>query len=101
MSKIPGDKYKNLKQYSNSNELQCIHCNGNHQSNNMKCLVVKEFRANLTTKHSTDVHNLHNNNNNKFRFNPPDFPILSGTQRTTVYGYKSSNYTDNDDNVLL
>ncbi|CAF4349895.1 unnamed protein product, partial [Rotaria sp. Silwood2] len=42
-----------------------------------------------------------NNYNNQFCLSPLDFPTLPGAQRTTMYGYKSSNNTNNNDNVLL
>ncbi|CAF2935766.1 unnamed protein product [Rotaria sp. Silwood2] len=97
--KVCGDKCPDLKQHSCSNNLHCIHCNGNHQSNDMKCPVVKEFRANLTSRLLSipPYPNNKNNNNIHFRLNQADFPILPDAQRSTIYGYKSNTHVINND----
>ena len=43
-----GDKCANLKEHQCSGILKCIHCGGDHVSNDSKCKVVKDYRAALT-----------------------------------------------------
>jgi hypothetical protein len=107
--KTCGDSCPDLKQHSCSNNLNCIHCKGHHQSNDMKCLIVKEFRANLTKRLLAVVPNSKNNNNyyrnnnniNQFQLNQNDFPSLPDAERTIIHGYKSNNYINNNNNNML
>jgi hypothetical protein len=46
--KVCGDKCADLKAHECSGVAKCIHCAGEHNSNDAKCLVVKDYRAALT-----------------------------------------------------
>lgn len=43
-----GEKCENLKEHQCSGIAKCIHCGGPHASNDLKCNVVKDYRAALT-----------------------------------------------------
>jgi hypothetical protein len=97
-----GTECPDLKQHNCTEELHCIHCHGKHQSNAMKCPVVKEFRSNLTKSLlSVPSNSNNNNNNNKFRLNLNDFQNLPSAQKSTVQGWKTSNHSDNNNDVIL
>ncbi|CAF3872971.1 unnamed protein product, partial [Rotaria sp. Silwood1] len=66
-----GETHKDLKAHQCSSIIKCIHCNGDHLSNSMKCPIVKSFRDALTK-------NLMNNKNDN-----PSFPSSSSTNTTT------------------
>ena len=46
--KVCGDKCLDLKAHECSGIAKCIHCAGEHNSNDAKCSVVKDYRAALT-----------------------------------------------------
>ena len=46
--KVCGDKCPDLKAHECSGIAKCIHCAGEHNSNDAKCSVVKDYRAALT-----------------------------------------------------
>ena len=46
--KTCGEKCANIKEHQCSGVVKCIHCGGAHASNDMKCNVVKDYRAALT-----------------------------------------------------
>ena len=46
--KTCGEKCANLNDHQCSGVLKCIHCGGDHVSNDPKCKVVKDYRAALT-----------------------------------------------------
>jgi hypothetical protein len=46
--KVCGGKWADLKAHECSGVAKCIHCAGEHNSNDAKCLVVKDYRAALT-----------------------------------------------------
>lgn len=46
--KTCGEKFANLKDHQCSGIVKCIHCGGAHASNDLKCNVVKDYRAALT-----------------------------------------------------
>jgi len=46
--KTCGEKYPNFEGHQCSGVPQCIHCGGPHVSNDLKCNVVKDYRAALT-----------------------------------------------------
>lgn len=46
--KTCGEKTLNLRQHECSGVPKCVHCSGAHSSNDVKCEVVKDYRAALT-----------------------------------------------------
>ncbi|CAF5039699.1 unnamed protein product, partial [Rotaria sp. Silwood1] len=46
--KICGEHYQDLNKHCCSGAAKCIHCGGDHNSNDMKCKVIKQYRADLT-----------------------------------------------------
>ena len=46
--KVCGDKCADMKAHECSGVAKCIHCAGEHNSNDAKCSVVKDYRAALT-----------------------------------------------------
>ena len=46
--KTCGEKYQNVKDHQCSGVARCVHCGGAHNSNDLKCKVVKDYRAALT-----------------------------------------------------
>lgn len=46
--KTCGEKCANIKEHQCSGIVKCIHCGGAHASNDLKCNVVKDYRAALT-----------------------------------------------------
>jgi hypothetical protein len=46
--KVCGDKCADLKAHNCSGVSKCVHCAGQHNSNDTKCLVLKDYRAALT-----------------------------------------------------
>ena len=46
--KVCGDKCADLKSHTCSGVPKCVHCAGEHNSNDAKCLVLKDYRAALT-----------------------------------------------------
>ena len=46
--KVCGEKVTDLKTHECSGVAKCIHCGGEHFSNDQKCQVVKDYRAALT-----------------------------------------------------
>ena len=43
-----GEKYLNFNDHACSKVLKCIHCGGEHRSNDSKCRIIKDYRAALT-----------------------------------------------------
>ncbi|CAF4302519.1 unnamed protein product, partial [Rotaria magnacalcarata] len=48
--KVCGTSCPDLRQHKCSTVIKCIHCDGDHQSNALKCPIVKSYRATLTKK---------------------------------------------------
>ncbi|CAF1377026.1 unnamed protein product, partial [Rotaria magnacalcarata] len=86
---VCGHNCPDLRQHQCSNINKCIHCDGNHLSNSIKCPVIKEFRADLTKKLFSNKpailrHNNNNNNNQEnqnYIHNTIDYPLLPLSQR--------------------
>ncbi|CAF4426129.1 unnamed protein product, partial [Rotaria magnacalcarata] len=85
---VCGHNCPDLRQHQCSNINKCIHCDGNHLSNSIKCPVIKEFRADLTKKLFSNKPAIlrHNNNNNNqenqnYIHNTIDYPLLPLSQR--------------------
>ncbi|CAF3006168.1 unnamed protein product [Rotaria sp. Silwood2] len=87
--------FADLKNHHCTMDPLCKHCNGNHLSNPMKCPIIKTFRAELTKKilntnvrssstadNNNNNNNTNNNINNKYIYNPQNFPPLPTTQST-------------------
>ncbi|CAF4543959.1 unnamed protein product [Didymodactylos carnosus] len=94
--KVCGLSCVDLASHQCSQQLKCIHCGGNHSSNELKCPVVKEFRAQLTKRllsiPSTDSH---------FRPQLSDFPVLNSAQYPTIVNNKNwYNRNNNDEQTL-
>ncbi|CAF1205589.1 unnamed protein product [Didymodactylos carnosus] len=75
--KVCGTECADLRQHNCTNVNKCIHCNGNHLSNSIKCPIVKDYRAALTKKLLSSTATSTNNNNNNYVYNPAlDPPLL-------------------------
>ncbi|CAF3672992.1 unnamed protein product [Rotaria sp. Silwood1] len=48
-SKICGKRYQDPNKHCCQGMVKCIHCGGDHNSNDLKCKVIKQYRANLTS----------------------------------------------------
>jgi hypothetical protein len=71
-------------------QLHCKHCQGDHMSNDMKCPIVKQFRADLTKfLLSPAIHANHQHNN--FDFTSTNFPPMNPAQRTSLYKHGDKN----------
>ncbi|CAF4711565.1 unnamed protein product, partial [Rotaria sp. Silwood2] len=46
--KICGERYQDLNKHCCQGAAKCIHCGGDHNSNDLKCKVIKQYRADLT-----------------------------------------------------
>ncbi|CAF1400032.1 unnamed protein product [Rotaria magnacalcarata] len=71
-----GKTHNDIKNHSLvCTQLQCIHCQGNHKSNDMKCPVVKQFRADLTKQLLSPAFRYKQQDNNIYlnstNFQPP------------------------------
>ncbi|CAF1631037.1 unnamed protein product [Didymodactylos carnosus] len=79
--KVCGEKFSDIKQHHCSAINKCIHCGGEHRSNDPRCKIVKEYRSDLTKKllqHSENVHN------GRFSLSASQFPSLGAAQRPVV-----------------
>ncbi|CAF4880577.1 unnamed protein product, partial [Rotaria sp. Silwood2] len=85
MCKKCGQMYDDVKQHLTvcTQIPRCIHCGGGHMSNDMKCVKVKQFRADLTRRLlSTAAHaSISTVSNPNYHHNQADFPQLGAPQR--------------------
>ena len=72
----------NLRQHHCSNVNKCIHCEGQHLSNSIKCPIIKDFRANLTKKLlvSKPVVPRSNSDNQNYVYNSTHYPPAPSSQ---------------------
>ena len=75
---------------------QCIHCGGSHMSNDMKCIKVKQFRAELTRRLlSTASHpSTSTAPNYNYDQNQADFPRLDAAQRSYIINAQNGQKSD-------
>ena len=97
-----GMTFNDIKDHTAScSQLHCIHYQGDHMSNDMKCPKVKQFRADLTKVllSSTVQINPHNN----IDLSLTNFPPMNPAQRSTIYSdvfnNKYNNKTNKNNNV--
>ena len=73
--KVCSERCDDMKNHNCSGTAKCIHCGGNHSSNDYKCKVIKQFRADLA----------------KTLISSPSRPFMSPNlslaQKTTFNGY--------------
>ncbi len=91
--KVCGEKCANLTEHDCSGIQKCIHCGNQHNSNDTKCPMLKDYRAALTR-----------NMLSKASAAPPhtgyamgqpsfvDFPNLNPTQRTSAYSNTTARF---------
>ena len=77
--KVCADKYSDLEIHHCSGVSKCIHCGGQHKSNDRKCLVVKDYRAALTRNILSGVASLNAGFNNA-RPSLLEFPLRDAAQ---------------------
>ncbi|CAF1135537.1 unnamed protein product [Adineta ricciae] len=80
-----GNITSDLKNHlANCTQLKCKHCKGDHMANEMKCPVIKQFRANVTrcllapVAQAIPHYNLHD-------MSSANFLALLPAQRTTIF----------------
>ncbi|CAF4631201.1 unnamed protein product, partial [Rotaria sp. Silwood2] len=75
---------------------RCIHCGGGHMSNDMKCIKVKQFRADLTRRLlSTAAHaSTSTVSNPNYHHNQADFPQLGAPQRPYISSVQNGQKSD-------
>ncbi|CAF4762426.1 unnamed protein product, partial [Rotaria socialis] len=87
-----------LRQHKCSTVIKCIHCDGDHHSNALKCPIVKSYRSTLTKKllsvnrpppPPSAWSNNNNNNgnaniNNNYQHNWSDYPQLPPPQQQNI-----------------
>ncbi|CAF2127042.1 unnamed protein product [Rotaria magnacalcarata] len=82
-----GQTYDDVNNHTSTcTHLQCIHCQGNHMSNDMKCPKVKQFRADLT-KFLLSPAIQANRQRNYLNLNSTNFPPLNSAQRHTTFNH--------------
>ncbi|CAM4775765.1 unnamed protein product [Rotaria magnacalcarata] len=82
-----GQTYDDVNNHTSTcTQLQCIHCQGNHMSNDMKCPKVKQFRADLT-KFLLSPAIQANHQGNYLNLNSTNFPPLNSAQRHTTFNH--------------
>ncbi|CAF4451862.1 unnamed protein product [Rotaria magnacalcarata] len=73
-------------------QTRCIHCQGDHMSNDMKCPKVKQYRAELTKLLlSSATPNI--SHPNYFNMNQTDCPPMQPTEKSTIVGHTTNNMT--------
>ncbi|CAF1546355.1 unnamed protein product [Didymodactylos carnosus] len=84
--KVCGEKCANLTEHECSGVQKCIHCGNQHNSNDTKCPVVKDYRAALTRNMLLKVSTAPPHMGYAMG-QPPfvDFSRLNPAQRTSVY----------------
>ncbi|CAF4341970.1 unnamed protein product, partial [Rotaria sordida] len=87
--KICGISCPDLRQHSCFLVSKCVHYNGEHNSNALKCPIVKTFRAELTkkllfTKISSSSTAATKFNRSNYHYDPANFPPLPNPQRWTT-----------------
>jgi len=83
--KVCGERVNDLNNHNCNGLAKCIHCGGDHNSNDAKCKVIKQFRSDLTKTLLSSSNKSFNHQVNSLH----DFPTLPHPQKTTVYGYKN------------
>ncbi|CAF4467744.1 unnamed protein product [Rotaria socialis] len=102
--KVCGTSCPDLRQHKCSTVIKCIHCDGDHHSNALKCPIVKSYRATLTKKllsanrpppphsaWSNNNGNININNNTKYQHNWADYPQLPPPQKQNIPYSTASN----------
>ncbi|CAF3215296.1 unnamed protein product [Rotaria sp. Silwood2] len=88
--KKSGQTYDDINNHTSTcTQLQCIHCQGNHMSNDMQCPKVKQFRADLT-KFLLSPAIQANHQDNYLNLNSTNFPPLNSAQRHTIFNQNSN-----------
>ncbi|CAF4646630.1 unnamed protein product, partial [Rotaria socialis] len=96
--KVCGTSCPDLRQHKCSTVIKCIHCDGDHHSNALKCPIVKSYRSTLTKKllsvnrpppPPSAWSNNNNNNgnaniNNNYQHNWSDYPQLPPPQQQNI-----------------
>ncbi|CAF3706752.1 unnamed protein product [Rotaria sordida] len=87
--KVCSERYPDIIKHNCSGIAKCLHCGGDHHSNDMKCKVVKQYRADLTKILLSYSNKSFNNNmfNNMFT-STSEFPPLLRPTKSTINGYK-------------
>jgi hypothetical protein len=99
-----GITYNDIKDHSPTcSQLHCIHCQGDHMSNDMKCPEVKQFPADLTKfLLSPAIHA--NPQSGNFHLTSTSFPPMNSAQRSTIHcqdfnnNFSDNNFINNNDN---
>ncbi|CAF2119416.1 unnamed protein product [Rotaria magnacalcarata] len=101
--KVCGTSCPDLRQHKCSTVIKCIHCDGDHQSNALKCPIVKSYRATLTKKLLSanrpppppsawsNNNNGNINNNTNYQHNWADYPQLPPPQKQNIPYSTASN----------
>ncbi|CAF4307100.1 unnamed protein product, partial [Rotaria sordida] len=87
--KVCSERYPDIIKHNCSGIAKCLHCGGDHHSNDMKCKVVKQYRADLTKILLSYSNKSFNNNmfNNMFT-STSEFPPLPRPTKSTINDYK-------------
>ena len=84
--KVCSERYDDINKHNCSGIANCLHCGGDHRSNDMKCKVIKQYRAELTkillSSFSTSSTNMFTSTSIS------EFPPLPRTTKSTITGYK-------------
>lgn len=91
-----GQAFNDVKDHSRiCSQLSCIHCQGQHASNDMKCPIVKQFRAALTKQVLAPVSwNLKLASRKNLAPNSDNFPTLAHPQphSSTAHGNRPNEW---------
>ncbi|CAF4269397.1 unnamed protein product, partial [Rotaria sp. Silwood2] len=85
---------------------KCVHCNGDHVSNSLKCPIVKSFRAELTKKllssnRMSSSYGLTNTNiNNTYSYDTTAFPVLPRPQQPSPYAFINNTMMNKIDELI-
>ncbi|CAF4911148.1 unnamed protein product [Rotaria sp. Silwood1] len=87
--KVCSERCPDINKHNCSGIAKCLHCGGDHYSNDMKCKVVKQYRADLTKILLSSSNKSFNNYrcNNMFT-SISEFPPLPRPTKSTINGYK-------------
>ncbi|CAF1455276.1 unnamed protein product [Rotaria sordida] len=87
--KVCSERCPDVNKHNCSGIAKCLHCGGDHYSNDMKCKVVKQYRADLTKILLSSSNKSFNNNRcNNMPTSTSEFPPLPRPTKSTINGYK-------------
>ncbi|CAF1615068.1 unnamed protein product [Rotaria magnacalcarata] len=90
--KVCSEQVKDVSTHQCQGVVKCLHCGGAHHSNDLKCMVIKQFRSDLT---KTLLSSTHKQSFNRQTDPSLQFPSLPQASKQSITNYHMPTNTQN------